>query len=159
MKPRRERSKKRMRVMSLWSGNDVLKAVPYLHSIVGSLREHWLDVLNVQQKIDKAAVQKGLPNRQQLIEEKTRQEDHSYARAKFEDALEELNKIDVFLLDPVRGLAMIPFRKEDDLAWYVFDHFASRGVIGWRLHNDPIEKCRPLELVAEAAHVENPATA
>jgi len=158
MKPRRERSKKRMRVMTLWNWSDVLKAVPYLHSIVGSLREHWLDVLNVKNKIAKAAAQPGLPKRQQLIEEKVHNDDHHAAQTKFEDALDELNQIDVFLLDPVRGLAMIPFRKEDDLAWYVFDHFATRGVIGWRLHNDPIEKCRPLDLI-QAAPVENTASA
>src|SRR5262245_58705962 len=72
-KPRRERSKKRMRVMNLWSWSDVSKAVPYLHSIVGSLREHWLDLVSVQNKIDKAAAEKGLPKRQQLIEAKTHQ--------------------------------------------------------------------------------------
>jgi hypothetical protein len=158
MKPRRERSKKRMRVMNLWNWSDVAKAVPYLHSIVGSLREHWLDVLSVQNKIDKAAALKGLPKRQQLIEEKVHQDERHTAQTKFEDALEELNQIDVFLLDPVRGLAMVPFRKEEDLAWYVFDHFTPAGVIGWRLHNDPIEKCRPLELIPDAAPVENSAT-
>ncbi len=52
--------------------------------------------------------------------------------------------IDVYLLDPVRGVALIPFRKEDDLAWYVFDQFCAGGLSGWRFHNDPLEECRPL---------------
>ena len=68
-----------------------------------------------------------------------------------DDALDELNRIDVFLLDPVHGLALIPFRKLDDLAWYVFDHFSPEGVTGWRYHHDPIEECRALNLLDEVA--------
>jgi hypothetical protein len=139
-----------MQVLSLWSWKDVVKAIPYLHSIIDSLREHWLDILTVQRDIDKAAARPGLASRQQIIEDQAHLEDRHRAQGKFDDALEELTKIDVFLLDPVRGLAMIPFRKEDEMAWYVFDHYSSRGVIGWRLHNDPIDECRPLE-VTEAA--------
>ena len=71
----------------------------------------------------------------------TRQED---AETRFNDALEELMAIDVYLLDPVKGVALIPFRKEDDLAWYVYDQFDKSGLSGWRYHNDPMEECRPL---------------
>lgn len=155
MKPRRERSK-RMRVMHLWTWSEVAKAVPYLHSIIGSLREHWIDVLNVQRNIDKAAAQHGPAKRQHIIDMQAHQDDRHRAQTKFDDALEELNQMEVFLLDPVRGLALIPFRKGDDLAWYVFDHFTPRGVIGWRFHNDPIDECRPLENSAEPINV--PAT-
>lgn len=146
---RRERNE-RMRVMHLWDWSEVVKAVPYLHSVIGSLREHWLDVLTVQRHLDRAAAQPGLAKRQQMIEMQGHQDERQRAQAKFDDALGELNEIDVFLLDPVRGLALIPFRKEDDLAWYVFDHHSSRGVIGWRFHNDPMDECRPLETTPAA---------
>ena len=149
MKRRRERTKN-MRVLNLWSWSEVAKAVPYLRSIIGSLREHWLDVLNTQRTLDKAAAKHGPAKRQQILDQQTNQDERHRAQTKFDDALEELNKIDVFLLDPVRGLALIPFRKSDDLAWYVFDHFTPRGVIGWRLHNDPIDECRPIETAADA---------
>lgn len=149
MKPRRERSK-RMRVMNLWSWSDVTKAVPYLRSIIGSLREHWLDVLNVQRTIDKAEAKYGPAKRQEILDMQGHQDDRTRAQAKFDDALQELNQIDVFLVDPVRGLALIPFRKGDELAWYVFDLFTPAGVVGWRLHNDPIEECRPLETAVES---------
>ncbi len=71
----------------------------------------------------------------------TRQEN---AETCFNETLEELMNINVYLLDPIRGLALIPFRKEDDLAWYVFDQFDDHGLSGWRYHNDPLEECRPL---------------
>ena len=56
MKRRRERSKP-MRVMRLWSWSEVAKAVPYLRSIVGSLREHWLDV---GRRVDVYVVERGV---------------------------------------------------------------------------------------------------
>jgi hypothetical protein len=148
MKPRRKRSK-RMRVLHLWSWTEVSKAVPYLHSVIDSLREHWLEVLNAQHKLDRGARAAGPVKRQQIIEEETQKDERHRAQNQFDDALEELNKVDVFLLDPVKGMALVPFRKEDDLAWYVFDHFAPRGVVGWRYHNDPIEECRSLSNLPE----------
>ena len=154
MKPRRERSK-RMRIMHLWSWSEVAKAVPYLGSVIGSLREHWLDVLNAQRKIDKESARPGRASRQQIIDMQADQDERHQAQTRFDDALQELNKVDVFLFDPIRGLALIPFRKGDELAWYIFDHFTPRGVIGWRLQNDPIDECRPLELTDESA-VKNP---
>ena len=57
------------------------------------------------------------------------------------------------LLDPVRGLAMIPFRKEDDLAWYVLisSHRAASSV-GAATTTD--RQCRP-DLIPEATIGEN----
>lgn len=146
---RRERSG-RMRVMHLWDWSEATKAVPYLHSVIGSLREHWLEVLTAKRQLDKSSTRKAPAKRQQLVEENMRRDEAQRAQDRFEDALEELNRIDVFLIDPVCGLGLIPFRKEDDLAWYVFDHFAPRGVVGWRYHDDPIEECRPLNLLHDA---------
>ena len=149
MKRRRKRPKS-MRVMHLWSFSEVTKAVPYLRSITSSLREHWLDVLTTQRQLDRATQTKSPAKREQILEEETRKDERQRAQNKFEEALEELNRIDVFLLDPVRGTALLPFRKEDDLAWYVFDLFTSAGLVGWRLHNDPIDECRPLQVLQDA---------
>jgi hypothetical protein len=142
-----------MRIMRLWTWSEVAKAVPYLRSVIGSLREHWLDILNIQRQIDKTEAGKGPAKRQQMMDMQAHHDERSRAQAKFDDALEELNKVEVYLYDPIRGLAMIPCRKRDDLAWYVFDHFAAPGVIGWRYQNDPIDECRPLdeEMVANGA--------
>ena len=42
MKSRRDRSR-RLRVLHLWTLAELKKAVPYLRSVVSSLREHWLE--------------------------------------------------------------------------------------------------------------------
>jgi hypothetical protein len=113
--------------------------------VTGSLREHYIDLLQTQRVIDRADAEKLQTRREKLIASEKHADDRRRAQTKFDDALDELNHVDVFLLDPVHGTALIPFRKEDDLAWFVFDHFSPEGLIGWRHHNDPIEECRPLE--------------
>jgi hypothetical protein len=54
------------------------------------------------------------------------------AEGHFNEALRELEALDVYCLDPAKGLALIPFRQGDDLAWFVFDLFAPQGLDGWR---------------------------
>ena len=149
MKNRKKRSKK-VRILHLWNFSEVIKAVPYLRSIIGSLRESWLDVLNTQRQLERVTKEKKPSCTQKIIEVEARRDENERAQSTFNEALRELNDIDVFLLEPVKGLALVPFRKEDDLAWYVFDHFAPRGLIGWRYHSDPIEACRPLTMVPDA---------
>ena len=149
MKPRKKKSK-HMRALRLWSWDEVIKAAPYLRSVIGSVREHWLEVLAAQRRLDQSTQQKSPLKREQIIEHEARSDERQQAQEKFDDALEELNGVEVFLLDPVQGLTLIPFRKGDDLAWYFFDHFSSDGVIGWRYHHDPIEECRPLSLLSDA---------
>ncbi len=141
---RRKQKSSRTRLLRLWSLNEATLAVPYLHSVIGSLREHWLEVLATQRRLDRSPAHQAPAKRTQLIAHEIGTEERQRAQAKFDDALEELNKIDIFLLDPVDGSALIPFRKGDDLAWYVFDYFSPRGLIGWRHHGDPIDECRPL---------------
>jgi len=150
MKPRRDRSK-RMQVMHLWTWNEVAKAVPYLRSITGSLREHWLDMLSAQSGIDRVSKLTGRPKTQDLLQNQRRLDERERARGKFDEALEELHGLEAYLIDPVNGTAVMPFRKEDELAWYVFDHFAPPGVVGWRYQNDPDGECRPLNVLEDAS--------
>jgi hypothetical protein len=155
MKRRKQRSK-HMQIMHLWNWSDAVKAVPYLRSVVASLREHWLEVLETKRRLHLATMKKSATKRQQILEREA-QEGHLHrAQTQFNDALEELSRIDIFLLEPVRGSALVPFRKGDDLAWYVFDLFAKSGLAGWRYHNDPMEECRPLSLLEDATVSDSP---
>jgi hypothetical protein len=156
MKRRKHRSKP-MQIMHLWTWSDAVKAVPYLRSVIGSLREHWLEVLRSKRQLERATQQKSAAKRQQLLEQEKQEDDLHRAQTQFNDALEELTRIDVFLLEPVRGVALIPFRQADDLAWFVFDLFAKDGLVGWRFHNDPMDECRALSLLNEPAAKDVPA--
>jgi len=150
MKRRKTRSN-RMQIMHLWTRNDAEKAVPYLRSITASLREYWLEVLNAKRQLFLTTQKKSATQRQALLDQEKQEDDLNRAQNKFNDALEELTRIDVFLLEPVRGFVLIPFRKADDLAWYVFDLFAKSGLVGWRFHNDSMEEIRSLSLLDDAA--------
>jgi hypothetical protein len=135
-----------MRTLRLWSYDEADRAVPYLRSVVGSLREYWLEAQAQRRGTELLSARPGRPDRTRLLTGQALHASRERAEGQFNDAVEELTSIDVFLLDPLRGTALLPFRKEDDLAWYVYDQFDDRGVAGWRYHSDPLEQCRPLEL-------------
>ena len=62
----------------------------------------------------------------------------------FNEALRDLQALDVHCLDPAKGMALIPFGQGDDLAWFLFDLFAPQGLVGWRFDADPPETRRLL---------------
>ncbi len=142
-----KRKSKHVRVMRLWDWSEAKTAVPYLRSVLISLREHWLEARTAQVALDRHISDSSPRNTGRLLREKACQDDLTRAQDKFDLALEELAQIDVFLLDPVNGLALMPFRNENDLAWYYIDLFEPEVFAGWRFHDDPIEVCRPIELV------------
>jgi hypothetical protein len=86
----------------------------------------------------------GRPNRSALLASQAAAEEKTQAEDRFADALNELMGIDVYLLDPVSGVAFIPFQKDEELAWFVFDLFDSADLKTWRFHQDPLEMRRPI---------------
>jgi hypothetical protein len=143
---RRRRTKSRaQRVIRLWTRVEAVRALPYLRSLTKSLRDHWLAVQSHQvdiRRMDKI----GRPTRQQIIAREEAQNDLTRAEDQFNEALAELMQMDVFLLDPVQGHALIPFQQGEDLAWYVFDLFDEQGLPSWRYHKDPLDTRRPIPL-------------
>ena len=55
-----------------------------------------------------------------------------------------LQAIDVYCLDPIQGLALIPFVHDKQLAWFVYDLFDAEPLRFWRYHEDSFETRRPL---------------
>src|ERR1043166_7510502 len=152
MRRRRNRGSRRasgeLQVLRLWERADAARAVPYLHSVVESVRENWVEAQSKRRDREKLDHLPGRPDRRRILAAQELQTGQEAAEDRFNDAVQELTSIDVYLVDPVQGVAFLPFRKEDDLAWYVYDHFDEHGLAGWRYHNDPIEQCRPLESAA-----------
>lgn len=160
MKRRRGRRTKRgtLRAIRLWTYADAAKALPYLRSLTNSLREHWLE-LQSRQLDARRLHDLRKPTRREMISLEEIQNDARHAEDKFESALEELMRQDIFLLDPVQGLALIPFQEGEELAWYVFDLFAEDALTSWRFHKDPLETRRPVskkEPPAAVAAAETP---
>ena len=158
MKRKRKQKRPQLRTISLWDYPRAHKALPYLRSVAQSLRDHWLDVQGKRLQVTRLSCQPGRPDRTALISGELAAEEKAQAEDRFTDALNELVGIDVYLFDPVRGLAFIPFQREQELAWFVFDLFDSDDLKTWRFHKDPLEMRRPIAEVLGDASV-NPASA
>jgi hypothetical protein len=101
-------------------------------------------VQSARRQIERLDSRSGRPDRQTLIRRGAAVQELGQADVKLEETFEELKAIDVFCLDPAQGLALIPFGKGDELAWYVFDLFSPQSLEAWRFHGDPLEMRRPL---------------
>jgi hypothetical protein len=132
-------------VPHLWTYEAALRAVPYLRAVVRSLREHWLQLHSARRQIQRLDSRPGRTDRQTLIRRAVAVRELDQADIQLEETFDELKAIDVFCLDPAQGLALIPFGKGDELAWYVFDLFSKHGLATWRFRGDPLEMRRPLE--------------
>jgi hypothetical protein len=144
MRKQRHRDAEATIELRLWTHAEAVKALPYLRSIVASLREHWLEWHRVRSQVRRLDARPGRPDRQALILRAEAAREAEPAADRFNEALRELEAIDVYCLDPAGGLALIPFREGGELAWFVFDLFAPQGVEAWRFQADPLETRRPL---------------
>ena len=152
MKRKRKQKRRQLRKIHLWSFPQAQKAMPYFRSITRSLREHWLELQTKRLEVDRLSHRSGRPDRTAILASATAAEEKTQAEDRFADALNELMGIDVYLLDPVRGVAFVPFQKEEELAWFVFDLFDCDELNSWRFHQDPLEMRRPIaELSAPSA--------
>jgi hypothetical protein len=130
--------------LRLWTHAEAVKALPYLRSIVASLREHWLESHRVSLRVQRLDSRPGRPDRQALLLRAEAAREAELAADHFIETLRELETISVYSLDPAGGLALIPFREGDKLAWFVFDLFAPQGLEAWQFHADSLETRRPL---------------
>jgi hypothetical protein len=144
MRKQRNEESVSTKTLHLWSYSAARKAVPYLRAVVRSVRDYSLEVQQARRQIQQRNARTGRPDRQTLIRRAEAVQDLEHAFGELEAALEELKVLDVYSLDPAKGLALIPFGQGDDLAWFVFDLFAPQGLEAWRFHGDPLETRRPL---------------
>jgi hypothetical protein len=127
-----------------WSFAQVVNAVPYLCSVVRSLREHWLEMQQARRQLWLRDARPGRPDRQALLSRSAAGREAELAEKRFEETLDELTDLGIYCIDAARGLAAIPFRKGEELAWIFLDLFAPQGLDGWRFQADSVETLRPL---------------
>ena len=144
MKRQPKRAKKREQVIQVWTLAQARAAIPYLKSVVRSLREQFLDTQSWTRKTQRLADRPGRPDRAALIEKQEAEHRAHYADTQFEEAADELARLDVYSLDPARGQALVPFVYEDKLAWYIFDLFEVNPLRFWRYQDDTLDTRRPI---------------
>src|SRR5262245_16086879 len=119
---RAQRDQRGWTIVSLhfWSYPEAIKAVPYLRSVVRSLREHWLLLRQARLRLERLESRPGRPDRNGLILHEELAREVARAGQACDEALNELMPLDVYSLDPAAGLALIPFAHGGQLAWFVF---------------------------------------
>lgn len=140
----RARSKKPPKVIRLWSRAQAEKVLPYLRSVMQSLRETWIQARSRWLETRRLANKPGRPGRDTILALEFADKETGRASDRLNEIVAELEAIDVFCLDPGRGLALVPFAQKDELAWLVFDLFSANGYESWRFHKDPLECRRPM---------------
>jgi hypothetical protein len=149
MNGNRKTSKRKKDTIQPWTYEQARRVLPYLRSIVQSLREHRVEALAEHRKAKEITDRPGRPDRSTLIAQEEALRAARAAEARFEAALEELHVLDIYCLDPIRGEALVPFVHDNQLAWYVYDLFDNEAFRFWRYHSDPLEARRP---IAESWH-------
>jgi hypothetical protein len=136
--------KQRTETIQVWTYTQAQAAAPYVGSIVRSIREHALEALLHHRTFRRLSDRPGRPDRSAIIAQKEAEEQARRADDRFHEAVNELEELDVFCLDPIQGQALIPFVLDEQLAWYIFDLHDAVPFRFWRFQSDPEDTRRPV---------------
>ena len=151
MKRNKKGKKPQIKAIRLWTQAQAVAVVPYLAAIMRSVRENYLEMQRHQLAQRRFHAKPGRLDRSGLIAQQEALTDETQTTDQLQLDLEELQAIDIYVLDPVRGEALIPFANGEGLAWYVFSSFDEQPLSQWRNHEDPLEMRRPLSELNAAA--------
>lgn len=140
-----KRSRRQQKKVRFWTRERALTAVPYVTSVVQSLREHKLGMQSARLRARRASEQPGKPTRETIIALEEAQKEAHQAKMQYEEALRELQVLNLKCTDPVRGEVLFPFVHDNLLAWLVFELFEDEPLTHWRYRDDPDDCRRPLE--------------
>ncbi|HEV3257904.1 MAG TPA: DUF2203 family protein [Gemmataceae bacterium] len=144
MKRNHNREKREQEVIRVWTHAQATAALPYLTSVMQSVRESRLEAVRLRLAARKLADMPGRPDRARIIAQEEAAREVQRADDRFQEAVAELEALDVYCLHAVRGQALIPFIHDEQLAWFVFDLFDADRLRFWRYHSDPLERRRPM---------------
>jgi hypothetical protein len=144
-------AKERTQTIQVWTYEQAQAAAPYIASILRSVREHALEALHHYHRAKRLANRPGRPDRAAIIAHQEAEREAHRADERFRDALDELQEMDIYSLDPVQGQALVPFVHNDQLAWYVFDLFDAQPLRFWRFQSDPEDTRRPVTALQRGA--------
>jgi hypothetical protein len=145
MNHKNKRPKRKPKVIRVWTYPQAQGALPYITSVMRSLREHWLEAKTQEARGRRLAGRSGRPDRRAILDQEEAAKEGERARERFHEAFEELQKIEVFCIDPNQGLSVLPVVHDDKLAWLIYDLYDGNTFQSWRYHEDPIDLRRPIK--------------
>jgi hypothetical protein len=137
-------ARRRPKTIQIWTYAQAKTALPYVTSIMRSLREQVLEAQHCRLRLHRLTRRPGRLDRAALIAQDEIKRQAGEAEDRIQEAIEELLALDIYCLDPIRGEAVIPFVRDDQLAWYLYDLFDDRHLVAWRFDSEAQETCRPL---------------
>ena len=152
MKRQPKGAKERAQTIQVWAYEQAQSAAPYIASILRSLREHALEALQYYHRAKRLANRPGRLNRSAIIAQHEAEREARRADDRFRDALNELQEMDIYILDPIQGQALVPFVHNDQLAWYIFDLFDAQPLRFWRFQSDPEDTRRPVTAMQKGSY-------
>jgi hypothetical protein len=139
-----KKAKQNEQTMRVWTYVQAKQALPFLASVVGSVRDHRIEALRHDLHARRLAKQPGRPDRKALIAHEEALRGARQANDRFQQALDELHDLGIYCLDPIRGEALVPFVREQQLAWFIYELFDQEPFRFWRYHTDALETRRPI---------------
>ncbi len=125
MTSKRRLTDRRRGFSGVWTYAQARAVFPYVASIMGSLREHRLDVLRHQLAARQLAAKSGRPSRDTLLAQKEAAREAGRADAEYQRTRAELKSLGIRCLDSVAGLAIFTVYQDGYLREYVYDLFDS----------------------------------
>jgi hypothetical protein len=144
MKREPKGAKRRRKAIQVFTYAQARSVSPYVASIARTLRDDTVEALIHRRNLQRMEKQPGRPDRAALIAMQDLDRDARRAEEGARDAAAELQRMDVYPLDPVQGLVLVPFVHEEQLAWYVFDLFDEEPLRFWRFQTDSEDTRRPV---------------
>jgi len=144
MKRQRKNAEQPVEEFPVWTFDQAGRAVPYITSVMNSIRELYLDEQGQRSLARKLEKQPGRPDRRAIIRFEEAKRDADRLQGEVANAAQELAQLNVHCVDPINGLAMIPFVQGDQLAWLIYSLFDAEKITSWRYHHDPLTARRPL---------------
>lgn len=137
-------ARRRKSAMRLWTFEQSRAAIPYIASILRSVREHLVEGQTQQRLLKRLEEKPGRPDRETLIGQDDARKAIHRAKDEYRKAVAELSALDVVVHDPLQGVALVPFLHDEQLAWFVYDLHDPTGLRFWRYHSDSDDTRRRL---------------
>jgi hypothetical protein len=144
MKRQRKNAEQPVEEFPVWTFEQAGRAVPYITSVMNSIRELYVAEQSERRQVRKMEQKPGRPDRRTIIQGEESKREADRLQGEVALAAQELAQLNIHCVDPVNGLAMIPFVQGDQLAWLVYGLFESDKITAWRYHHDPLTVRRPI---------------
>lgn len=134
---------------TFWTPQRAHAAMGLLTRVIDDLRDATIEQKSARRgltRLDRAA---GRRNRMQFLRVQNLNDDLKEAKDHEARVLTEAKTLGVEVVDPLKGIAVLPCLTNQGMGLLVVDRFAEEPLVGWRLVDDPPNVVRRIPAVTE----------